>query len=147
MEAERRPQDPHPRYLDGLKAAALTALLDIEGELILERDGIEALRIEASGHLVSAQIYRATTAIGLARSLHLPARSARRRLSQAAALLTHADITLEVEIGSRRVARMGSGAHAGLLERALGLEGLKLDLINALIALLSGSRRSRDPNP
>mgnify|MGYP007097269783 CR=1 FL=1 len=47
----------------------MTALLDIEGELILERDGIEALRIEASGHLVSAQIYRATTAIGLARSL------------------------------------------------------------------------------
>ena len=41
MEAERRPQDPHPRYLDGLKAAALTALLDIEGELILERDGID----------------------------------------------------------------------------------------------------------
>ena len=43
MEAERYPQDPYPRYLDGLKAAALTALLDIEGELLLERDGIEAM--------------------------------------------------------------------------------------------------------
>ncbi len=125
----------------------MTALLDIEGELIAERDGVEAMRIEASGGLINARIYRTGTAIGLARSLHLPSRPARRRLARAAALLTHADIALEVQIGTRRVARMGSGAHAGLLERALGLEGLKLDLINALIALLSGSRRSRDPNP
>jgi hypothetical protein len=146
MEAERHPEDPHPRYLDGLKAAALTALLDIEGELLLERDGIEAIRIEANGPLLSAQIYRSSTAFGLVRTLHLPSRSARRQVSRAAALLTRADITLEVQIGSRRVARLGSGAHSGLLERALGLDGVRLHVMSALLALLPAPRSRRGPS-
>ncbi|MGB5492884.1 MAG: hypothetical protein WBP89_16485 [Sedimenticolaceae bacterium] len=124
----------------------MTALLDIEGELILERNGVEAMRIEASGPLVRAQIYRASTAVGLARTLHLPSRAARRQVTRVAALLTHVDVTLEVQVGSRRVAQLGSGARSGLLERALGLEGLQLHLINALIALLSGSGSRRGPN-
>lgn len=124
----------------------MTALLDIEGELILERNGIEAMRIEASGPLVSAQIYRAGTAFGLARTLHLPSRAARRQVSRAAALLTHADVTLEVQIGSRRVAHLGSAARSGLLERALGLDGLQLHMMNALLALISGSSKRRGPS-
>ncbi len=124
----------------------MTALLDIEGELLLERDGVEAMRIEASGSLVSAQIYRASTAFGLARTLHLPSRSARRQVSRTAALLTRADVTLEIQIGARRVARMGSGARTGLLERALGMEGFQLHVISAIVALLSGSSRRRGPN-
>ncbi|MGB5199066.1 MAG: hypothetical protein WBR56_04120 [Sedimenticolaceae bacterium] len=124
----------------------MTALLDIEGELILERNGVEAMRIEASGPLVRAQIYRASTAVGLARTLHLPSRAARRQVTRVAALLTHVDVTLEVQVGSRRVAQLGSGARSGLLERALGLDGLQLHLINALFALLSGSGSRRGPN-
>ncbi len=124
----------------------MTALLDIEGELILERNGVEAMRIEASGPLVSAQIYRASTAVGLARTLHLPSRAARRQVTRVAALLTHVDVTLEVQVGSRRVAQLGSGARSGLLERALGLDGLQLHLIDTLFALLSGSGSRRRPN-
>ena len=121
----------------------MTALLDIEGELLIERDGIEAMRIEASGPVIRAQIYRASTAIGLARTLRLPSRSARRQMSRAAALLTIADVSMEVWIGSRRVAQLGSGARTGVFERALGLDGLQLHALNALLALLSaGSRRS-----
>lgn len=121
----------------------MTALLDIEGELLLERDGVEAMRIEASGGLVTAQIYRANTAFGLARTLHLRSRSARRQVSHAAALLARADVTLEVWIGSRRVAQMGSGARTGMLERALGLDGLQLHVMGALLALLSAGSRKR----
>lgn len=102
--------------------------LDVAADLDLELDG-EPFHVEAYTDLVVVT---------------LPSLAAGRRLlshhgdrsPDVAALLRAADLTAEVRVGSRPVARLGADTTPGPLERRLGLGAIRLVPSGLLLAVL-----------
>jgi hypothetical protein len=102
--------------------------LDVTADLDVRLDG-EPLRVEAYTDLVVVTL----PSLSLGRRLlgHHGDRSA-----DVAGLLDAADLTAEVRVGPRPVARLGADVRPGLLERRLGLGATRLVPAGLLLAAL-----------
>ena len=108
--------------------------VDILGELSVLGEDDEPLRIEGRGEVVSLEL----PSLGVGRSLARRAggRSKRQEvISRLQAGLRVADLTLQVHVAGRPVARLTPHSEATLLSRLLGVGAMELKPMGVLLAV------------
>lgn len=137
MEAERNSQDTESRHQNGLSLFALPRPLEIAADLVVEQDGLEALKLHADGRVVCADVPGLSAAMTLARQSGLLEATRRQTVAKLAELLVSADLLVEIRVRTHLVARVGADARAGHLSRLISLPGVELRLLGILKALIS----------
>ena len=102
--------------------------VDVAADLDVELDG-EPLHVEGYTDLV---VVRASSLSPLRRLVRYHGD----RSGDVAALLDAADLTAEIRVGNRTVARLGADATPGVLERRLGMGSTRLVPSGLLLAVL-----------
>lgn len=116
----------------------MPAPLDVEGTLVLEREGVEALRLDADGALVRARFERLSDAWSLARSLRASLPAGRALAAFVTSCFDRADVVVEIRIGPHLVARAGAGVRAGFVARFLRVGPVDVEVFGLMRAVLGG---------
>ncbi len=112
--------------------------LAVTADLVVEREGVEALRVRGDGPLVELRIRNARQALKVVRDAGLTSGPRRRKLSRVASLLAREGLTVEVRVGAVAVARAGAGVRTGLIPRFAGLEHVEVELSGLAACLFAG---------
>lgn len=108
--------------------------VDVLGELSVTSEGGEKLRVEGRGDAISI----ALPSLWVGRSLARPTAGGRSKrkaaISRLQAGLRRADLTLQVHVAGRPIARLAPHSEATLLSRLMGLGPMELKPMGLLLA-------------
>lgn len=109
--------------------------VDVLGELSVTDEGGEQLRVAGRGDVVSVDL--PSLWVGRSLAKQTAGRSARQAvISRLQAGLRRADLTLQVHVAGRPIARLAPNSEATLLSRLLGLGAMELKPMALLLAIL-----------
>ena len=111
----------------------MTRPVDVLGELSVAGERGEQIRVEGQGDAISV----ALPSLGVGRSLAGKATGRSKRkaaVGKLHATLRRADLTLQVNVAGRPIARLAPQSEATLLSRLLGLGAMELKPIGLLLA-------------
>lgn len=94
--------------------------LDFEGELVFEREGVEALRLDAEGALLRIRFVHLSDAWGVGQRLRLSPPGQASTAELATSAVAGVEVALEILIASHLVARAGPGISGSRLARWFG---------------------------
>jgi len=112
----------------------MTRPVDVLGELSVTGEGGEQLQVEGRGDTISVTL----RSLWVGRSLARQAAGRSKRqvvISRLQAGLRRADLTLQVQVAGRPVARLAPHSKATLLSRLLGLGAMELRPMGVLFAV------------